>query len=217
MGTTSQPCPFTQGTGTVDVQISARPVQTAGPASPNFEHVYVTLTGIEAMPMGVAGGDAPSWQELAPELATHPAQVDLLARAGESCAAHLTMTRGIPADVYTEIQLRIAGSAAAGGDAAMQEENACGGAGLNCVVTPRGEALPVIFDGNGRNLIIGREQLSGGVFRVIPGERNYLSIGFNPYASTAVPSGASVKIVPVFSAATDASCNSPEPQQNPEN
>src|SRR5713226_8455305 len=96
-------CPLTKATGAVIVQLSAAPAPPtafaafpppfASPlASPspslgalpdalpnNVQHIFVTLRGIEAHPDMVADEDSPGWQELAPDLSSHPVQLDLLA------------------------------------------------------------------------------------------------------------------------------------------
>jgi hypothetical protein len=203
-------CPFTQGNGTVNVQINSSIARAAGPTSPNLQHVYVTLTGIGARTGTMAGQSSPAWQELAPELAANPRQVDLLENSGDACASHSIARSEIPGGVYTEIRLRLgADDAPAGdpsGDGAGAEENACAGVGRNCVVTTRGEIRPLILDGAAPDLIIGSKELDGGFLRVLPDQENNLSIEFNPYASLAMPAGDGVKIIPQFSASTGDAC-----------
>ena len=207
-------CPTTQGNGNVTVQMTTSFAAAEGPTNPNLEHIYVTLLGIEALPAAAnAGEDSADWQELAPEIAKQPVQVDLMAPAGDSCAAHLTARGVVPADVYAEIRLRVASGESGDGGPAL-EQNACGDAGLNCVVTTRGEKRPLVLDGAAPDLVLGPAQLNGGFFRVLPDEENRISIAFNPYASLAMASGESVKVVPVFTAASDETCESPEPAQN---
>ncbi len=43
------------------------------------QHIFVTLRGVQANPDTLADEDSPAWQELAPGLAAHPVQLDLLA------------------------------------------------------------------------------------------------------------------------------------------
>lgn len=213
----SPSCPFTQGNGTVNVQINSSVAPAAGPTSPNLQHVYVTVTGIEARATAAAGLDSSGWQELAPELATNPRQMDLLDQGGESCASHSIARSEIPGGVYTEIRLRLAPDDVSAGDASDDgsgaEANACGSVGKNCVITTRGEIRPLIFDGTAPELIIGPKQLDGGFFRVLPDQTNNLVIHFDSYGSLAVPAGAGVQIIPQFTASNDSPCDSKQAEQ----
>lgn len=203
-------CPFTQGNGTVNVSIATSFTASAGPASPNLEHVYVTLAGIDARPNGDGDITSPEWQEMAPELESHPVQLDLIERDANGCAPHSIAKSEIPGGVYTAIRLRLANNGAASGDESVEsppvEQDACGGVGLNCVVTMRGEIRPLTIDGGESDLIIEQKQLDGTYIRILPDQANDLTIKFNPYSSMAVPVGNSVKIIPQFTASIENTC-----------
>lgn len=205
-------CPFTQGNGGVSVQINSSFASPAGPTSPNLQHVYVTLTGIEARTSAMPGQSSPQWQELAPDLAANPRQVDLLENGGEACASRPIARSEIPGGVYTEIRLRLAADDTPAddpsGDGAGTDANACVGVGRNCVFTTRGEMRPLIFAGAAPDLIIESKEMDGGFFRVLPDQENHLSIEFNPYASLAIAVGDAVKIIPQFTASTGGACES---------
>src|SRR5260370_11410521 len=93
-------CALGTATGAVIVQMSTASAPHAGSAafraprssahaSPSalpshVQHIFLTLRGIEAHPSMMADEDSPGWQELAPDLAAHPLQLDLLAPVGPS-------------------------------------------------------------------------------------------------------------------------------------
>jgi hypothetical protein len=212
------PCPFAQGSGTANLRITTSFALATGPTSPNLQHLYITLRGIQAHPTATAGDSSTDWQELSPELAQHPVQVDLLERGGTSSVTHWTGRSVVPADVYDEIRLRFAPHAAAEDDP-TPEQNACGNAGLNCVVTTGGEIRPLIFNGAEPDFLIGTDDLSGGFFRVLPNHENYLSIEFSASASLAVAAaGGRVEVVPVFTASSEENWDSAAaPAQKPQN
>lgn len=209
-------CPFTQGNGTVNVQINSSIASETGPSSPNLLHVYVTLNGIEARTSDDLGQDASDWQELAPHFAANPQQIDFLENGGDRCATHSISTSVIPAGVYREIRLRLVPDDTSASDMSGEVDNAetntCAGVGRNCVVTARGEIRPLILDAAAPDLIIGPKQLDGGYVRILPDQENRLSIQFNPYSSLAVPVGYAVRILPQFSASTDETCESNSPE-----
>src|ERR1700751_5113265 len=103
-------CNLGAGNGTITIGInSARPSPVA-PMSPNLQHVFITLRGIEANPNSVAPEDSPDWQELAPEFDSEPVQIDLMgtAASGVSCASRLTRKSFVRASVYRELRLPMA-------------------------------------------------------------------------------------------------------------
>lgn len=103
--TTNPPtCNLGTGNGNITVDINSVRPSPGAPMSPNLQHVFVTLRGIEANPNSVAAEDSPDWQELAPQLATEPVQIDLMATtvSGVSCASRLTR-QSVPAGLYHQI------------------------------------------------------------------------------------------------------------------
>src|SRR5579862_6828357 len=79
-------CNLGAGNGTVTVGINSVRPSSVAPMSPNLEHVFITLRGIEAHPSALADEDSPDWQELAPELASEPVQIDLMAATDSSAS-----------------------------------------------------------------------------------------------------------------------------------
>jgi hypothetical protein len=136
-------CPLTKANGAVLVQMStasapsrasaafpsplASPLSSPDIALPNHvQHIFLTLRGIEAHPEVTADEDSSGWQELAPGLAAHPMQLDLLVpsapsalsapfaplnAAGDSRFAGLpgeaSVPTTVPADEYRQLRVRL--------------------------------------------------------------------------------------------------------------
>jgi len=224
IGNTS--CSINKANGTVITRMSAASAASAhfsssleaasasqlAPAR-DVQHIFVTLSGIEAHPSITADDDSSAWQQLAPELAAHPMQLDLLASAtptapldlsafsGDSPSVDLRASAGvtatIPSDEYRQLRLRLV-PLHASPDALLPESNACGHVGWNCIVFGDHSVRPLEFDGVATEFHITPEHASDNVFRVLPDEVIHLSIEFDPVSSVFVPSNAAVRLAPVF-------------------
>jgi hypothetical protein len=212
ISTGNSSCSLGKASGWINLHINSSSASSAGPTAPNLRHIFVTLQGIEAHPGAIADENSPDWQELAPELVKHPTQVDLIAQTADSCVSILIGRSVVAADVYRQIRLRVGPNHPAADDA-VSEQNECGDVGFNCVFTTTGKIRPLTFDGAAPDLQIAPERLTGGFFRVLPDQETNLSIEFNPYSSLAVPSGEAVRVVPVFTVTSAASCDSLKPSQ----
>src|SRR5271155_4175158 len=143
ISTSSNPpsCQLNSATGTVRLRVAPFPtasVETAPtPIPASIQHIFVTLRGIEATPSTIPNDDSPNWRELAPQLASQPEQLDLLAQCAESCEQNTFGDVAVPADAYRQIRLRLSPNQPAT-DEPLPEENACGSAGFNCVMTADG-------------------------------------------------------------------------------
>ncbi len=210
--TTNPPtCNLGAGNGTIIVGInSIRPSPLAS-MSPNLQHVFITLRGIEANPNVVAAEDPADWQELAPELASEPVQIDLMAItvSGASCGpSRLTRKAAVRASVYRQIRLRLVSDQAMPGDP-LPQHNECGGSGFNCVVDTNGRAHALALKNGARDLLITSDRITDGSFNVFPDTETNLSIVFDPYSSLAAAISDAVQIMPMFSAETAVACDSP--------
>ena len=208
--TTNPPtCNLGAGNGTITVGINSVRPSPVAPMSPNLQHVFITLRGIEANPNSVAAEDSLDWQELAPEFATEPVQIDLMATSvsGVSCASRLARKSIVRASVYRQIRLRLVSDQAPGNP--LPQHNECSGSGFNCVVDTNGRAHALALKNGAGGLLITSDRIADGSFNVLPDTETNLSIVFNPYSSFAAASGDAVQIVPVFSAATADACDSP--------
>jgi hypothetical protein len=206
-------CPLTQATGTVIVGMNAvstiSAVSAALPpppaASGDIQHIFAALSGIEARPAIQADAGSSGWQELAPDLAAHPAQLDLMAGNGGSPLAaspgNLNFTATVPADEYRQLRLRLVPSHSSP-DEITPESNACGSAGWNCVVLADRSVRPLEFGSDAPEFQIAIGHGASNLFRVLPDEVIHLSIEFDASSSIFYASHDAVRLVPVFRVAS---------------
>jgi hypothetical protein len=231
----SSSCPLARATGAVSVQMRAAPAppaasaafpsSLASPPAPSsaspvasptalpshVQHIFVTLLGIEAHPNMMADEDSSGWQELAPDLAAHPMQLDLLAPSaplamtGDSRSlaspASANVPATVPADEYRQLRLRLLPRDPSP-NVLIPESNACGNLGWNCLVLADRSVHPLVFAPSefaaAAEFQITPEPGADRVFRVLPGEVIQLSIEFDPASSVFFASNAAVRLVPVF-------------------
>jgi hypothetical protein len=202
-------CPLTKATGAVTFQMS----EAVAPTSPSSafssslastrdaQHIFVTLRGIEAHTSMTADEDSPGWEELAPDLAAHPMQLDLLALNVDSrllgfpTSANVPAT--IPADEYRQLRLRLVPFNPTADDV-LPESNACGSAGWNCIVFANHSVRPLEFDGAVEEFHITPGTGTENVFRVLPNEVIHLAIEFDSVSSSFFASNTAVRLAPVF-------------------
>jgi Domain of unknown function (DUF4382) len=206
-------CQLNSATGTVRLRVTPSPTPDAQPtpaSTPaNIEHVFVTLRGIEATASAIPNDDSPNWRELAPQLATQPQQLDLLAHNSESSHQNQNTFAdvAVPTDAYRQIRLRLSSNQPAT-DESVPEENACGSAGFNCVITADGGVRPLVLDSLSSQFQISSDHISGGFFQVLPDAAVSLIIEFNPQSSLFFPVGESIRMVPAFTVEPQASSES---------
>jgi hypothetical protein len=193
-------------TTTMSVRISSSVAPPAGNGS-NIQHVFVTLRGIEANPDASADENSPDWQELAPKLATQPMQLDLLARSADSCAANISERVTVPADAYRQIRLRLLPNQADTTDSVLQQ-NSCGSASFNCVVTSDGNIRPLALDSELPEISVSSAHITGGFFRIFPNAPVNLKIEFNPQSSQFVRADESTRLMPAFTVDSQTPCES---------
>jgi hypothetical protein len=199
-------CPTAQQTGNVTLQLgsSFTPVASSWPSG--VQHIFVTLRGIEALPINPSGDDSPAWQELAPDLVMQPAQVDLMAQPADACGPRAFPDAVIDAGVYDRIRLRLVPNQTEASEP-VPVENACGKIGFNCIVATNG-TLQVLASSNPAELQVPAESIAGGFFRVLPGDHIRLAIEFEPRASFILPAGDAAQIVPSFFVTQRSACES---------
>jgi hypothetical protein len=164
-------CPLSTATGAAIVQMSTTSAPPAGsaafPAPPSLahaspspspsalpshvQHIFLTLRGIEAHPSMTADEDSSGWQELAPDLAAHPLQLDVIAQLDPSSnSPSLDVPVGaivpatVPAEEYRQLRLRLLPRDSSP-DELIPESNACGNAGWNCIVFADRSVRPLEF------------------------------------------------------------------------
>jgi len=122
--------PAGSGTGTIHVSITDPP----SCAFPNgsFDHVWVTVRSVQAHTSATADDNTPGWQELAPQLANNPMQIDLFGLANGCVLAQLGSNTALPVGTYQQIRLLLVPDNTSG---AVPADNACKSLGLvfNCV------------------------------------------------------------------------------------
>ncbi len=202
-------CPLTKATGAVSFQMK----EAVAPTSPSSafpsslaslgeaQHIFVTLRGVEVHPSMTSDKDSPGWEELAPDLAAHPIQLDFLALnvdsrlLGLSTGANVPAT--IPADEYRQLRLRLVPLNPTADDV-LPETNACGSVGWHCIVFANHSVRPLEFDGAVEEFHITPGTGTENIFRVLPNEAIHLAIEFDPASSFFLTSNTGVRLVPVF-------------------
>jgi hypothetical protein len=194
---------------TVSMQITSSLPPLAPEGQPRIQHIFVTLRGIDANPSAAADENSPDWQELAPNLSKEPIQLDLLSRSADSCEPNISARVSVPANAYRQLRLRLSPNQLDASDPVLQQ-NSCGSAAFNCVVTSDGNIKPLVLDRDLSQIQISSAQITTGVFRVLPDSPLNLKIEFNPQSSHFIPTAtaAAVRLVPVFTAAVQSPCES---------
>ncbi|MGA2845934.1 MAG: DUF4382 domain-containing protein, partial [Candidatus Acidiferrales bacterium] len=177
----------------------------AGDGTSRIQHVFLTLRGIEANSSAAAGDESADWQELAPKLAAQPVQVDLFAAGGDSCQAGGFESAAVRADEYRQIRLRLAPNETDSSEPIL-EQNSCGSAGFNCIVTSGGDIRPLVLARNVSQIQVTTEHIAGGFFRIFSEASVNLEIEFDPKASQFIPTEGVVQMVPVFTVDSQAWC-----------
>jgi len=119
------------GMGTINVSLSDPP--SCMPPNGQFVHVYITVRSVQAnINAGASDGDG-GWQELAPQLASAPMQIDLFSAPQTTCVLAQLGSASLPVGSYQQIRLILVSNSPAAG-AAVPSPNACAGNGYNCVV-----------------------------------------------------------------------------------
>lgn len=193
-------------TTTISLRVTSSPAPPAGNAS-SVQHVFVTLRGIEANPDADAAENSPDWQELAPKLAAQPVQLDLLATTGDSCDAIISERVAVPADSYRQIRLQLSPNQPDTTESILQQ-NACGSAGLNCVVTSDGNIRPLVLSSESSQIPVSSDHIAGGFFRVFPEAPVNLKIEFNAQSSQFISADGAVRLVPAFTVDSQTPCES---------
>ena len=175
---TNTSCQTTTMTGNVALSIGAlqdsdSPNSLATEAS-RATQVFVTLRGVDALADPLPSDDAPAWRELAPQLASRPAQIDLNAPVGDFCA--ITGPPGprlgeprengplgtatVPAGVYRQLRLRVVPNSDSNAAAnppsdqsaivsSLPDQSACGANLLNCLIPPDSAAVSLALYNRG--------------------------------------------------------------------
>jgi uncharacterized protein DUF4382 len=185
--------------GTASVSVSDPPSCKA-PAG-NFKHVYVTITSVSAHLSSSAAFTAPGWQELAPNLASQPMQIDLLSAPQTACIlAQLGSHVPLPVGDYQQIRLILLQNSPAAG-VPVPASNACGAGGFNCVVLTDDSIHILNLNSQANTGIKILPGLgTGGSFHVLAGQDVDIDIDFNTCQSIVPQGNGQFRMVPVLSA-----------------
>jgi len=165
-------------TGTIRVSVSDPP-----PCKfPNgmFKHVYVSIRSVQAHTSSTAGDSAPGWQDLAPQLAQTPVQMDLLSQSATACTlGSLGSNTALPVGNYQQIRLILVPNTPGASDP-KPAANSCGSQGFNCVVLSDDSVHQIELSSQANTgLKIPPGQVVGGPITVGDGQTVDLNIDFN--------------------------------------
>lgn len=188
-GGQSTPMP-TATTGTINVSLSDPP--SCMPPNGNYAHVWITVISVRAhTDPNVDPNSSPTsagWQELAPQLASQPKQIDLFSSAQTTCILAQLGSNSLPVGTYQQIRLMLLDNSPASG-AALPSSNACAGNGYNCVILKDTSVHEIDLSSQAQTgLKIPPGQIVGGPITVSAGQSVDLNIDFNACASI-VPQG----------------------------
>jgi Domain of unknown function (DUF4382) len=189
-----------QGTlaGTINVSISDPP--SCMPPNGNFTHVFVTIQSVQAHVDSNATDNSSGWQELAPQLANTPMQIDLFSAPQTNCVLAQLGSASLPAGSYQQIRLLLVSNNPAA-DATTPSNNACAGNGFNCVVLSDKSIHELqLSSQDNSGLKIPPGQIVGGPIQVTAGQSVDLNIDFNACASIVLEGNGTYRLKPTLTA-----------------
>jgi Domain of unknown function (DUF4382) len=184
--------------GTVNVSISDPP--SCMPPNGQFMHVYVTVRSVQAHISASATDSSTGWQELAPQLASAPVQIDLFSKPQTTCILAQLGSASLPAGSYQQIRLLLVSNTPAASDA-VPATNACAGNGYNCVVLSDSTVHELQLSSQANTgLKIPPGQIVGGPLQVTAGQSVDLNIDFNACASIVQEGNGKFRLKPTLTA-----------------
>ena len=202
--------PPTPGTGMVTVSISDPPSCMApNGSSTSFTHVFITVRSVQAHIDPRADDNSSNWQELAPQLASQPMQIDLFATPTNCVLAQLG-SASLPVGGYQQIRLLlVSNNPAAGAATPTKTNNACAGNGFNCVVLSDNSIHELqLSSQDNTGLKIPPGQILGGPIQVMAGQSVDLNIDFNACASIVLEGNGTYRLKPTLTAGQVSADNS---------
>jgi len=194
------------GMGTVNVSMSDPP--SCMPPNGQFTHVYVTVRSVQAHISATADDSSSGWQELAPQLASAPVQIDLFSKPQTTCILARLGSASIPAGSYQQIRLLLVANTAAAGDA-VPSTNACAGSGFNCVVLEDTTIHELQLSSQANTgLKIPPGQIVGGPLQVTAGQSVDLNIDFDACHSIVPEGNGKFRLKPTLTAGQVSANNS---------
>jgi hypothetical protein len=198
--------PPTPGTGMVTVSISDPP--SCMPPNGSFMHVFITVRSVQAHIDPRADDSSSGWQELAPQLASQPMQIDLFSAPQTNCVLAQLGSASLPVGSYQQIRLLLVSNSPAAG-ASTPSSNACAGNGFNCVVLSDNSIHELLLSSQeNTGLKIPPGQIVGGPIQVMAGQSVDLNIDFNACASIVLEGNGSYRLKPTLTAGQVSANNS---------
>lgn len=190
-GSSSAP---TNGTASVSVKLSD-PATCAGPTGP-YQHVYITISDVQANVNGSAGDNDSGWTDLTPNLSSAPVQIDLLGQTNPQCfLANLGDNLQLQAGNYQQIRVILADNSAS------VTGNNCNGS-ANCIVlTSDGIVHTLNLSSESKTgLKIPSGQIASGGFNISAGQTKDLDIDINTCESIVLEGNGQYRLKPVLHA-----------------
>ena len=196
-------------TGTVRVSLSDPP--SCRPPTGHFTHVFITVRSVEAHTSATASDSSAGWQELAPQLASAPQQIDLFSQADTNCILAQLGSASLPVGSLQQIRLVLLSNTPAAG-APTPFPNACAGQGFNCVVVDDGSISSIheimLSSEAQTGLKIPPGQIMGGAIQVAAGQSVDLNIDFNACFSIVQEGNGVFRLKPALTAGVVSANNS---------
>jgi hypothetical protein len=190
--------PPTSTMGTINVSLSDPP--SCMPPNGNYAHVWITVTSVQAHADPNASASSSGWQELAPQLANQPMQIDLFSTAQTNCVLAQLGSNSLPVGTYQQIRLMLLDNSPASG-AALPSSNACAGNGYNCVILNDTSVHELDLSSQAQTgLKIPPGQIVGGPIAVSAGQSVDLNIDFNACASIVREGNGQYRLKPTLTA-----------------
>jgi hypothetical protein len=172
----SPSCTLAKANGAIRVRMGTQPACSSCAGSGNVQHVFASIRGIEARASMTANDDPADWQQLAPQLAEQPLQVDLVRDTADwSAREPLGEIATVPAGIYRQLRVRFVPNQPMTEDR-LPERNACGRVGFNCVVTADGRVQPLQLDRRSPELRIMSGRMEGASLFIPPDSNTDLII-----------------------------------------
>lgn len=189
---------MTPGQATITVSLSDPP--SCMPPNGQFTHVFITVRSVQAHTSASATDSTPGWQDLAPQLANAPMQIDLFSKPQTTCILAQLGSASLPVGNYQQIRLLLESNSPAAG-AAVPSPNACAGNGFNCVVLSDNSIHELSLSSqDNTGLKIPPGQIVGGPLQVSAGQSIDLNIDFNACASIVRQGNGTFRLKPTLTA-----------------
>ena len=190
------------------IQVSLSDPPSCMPPNGQFTHVFITVRSVQAHLSATADDSTPGWQELAPQLASQPMQIDLFSTAQTNCILAQLGSASLPVGSYQQIRLLLLSNTPAS-SAAIPANNACAGNGFNCVVLSDNSVHELALSSqDNTGLKIPPGQIVGGPITVEAGKSVDLNIDFNACASIVREGNGTFRLKPALTAGQVSANNS---------